>query len=64
MKSEGSYQKGRKTGPWNSWYEDGREKASGMFVDGKKIGKWTYWDKDGKKTEVQEGDLPQPSGGK
>ncbi len=41
---KGTFIKGKKTGSWKTWFQNGKKKTIGEFVDGKKSGTWVkYW---------------------
>ncbi|MBP6625555.1 MAG: hypothetical protein KA198_10310, partial [Chitinophagaceae bacterium] len=44
----GSYSKGKQTGSWKEFADNGFLKAEGMYVDGNKQGLWKTYDDKGK----------------
>lgn len=46
----GAYERGRESGPWVEWLEDG-SRGEGSYVQGQRSGPWTYWHANGNRQE-------------
>lgn len=47
--SEGSYERGRRTGTFAWWYSNGQQKTVGEYGGDKEDGEWTWWHENGMK---------------
>jgi antitoxin component YwqK of YwqJK toxin-antitoxin module len=48
LKSEGSYNNGKKDGPWKYYFEDGKQEQIGAYINGKPDGPWKWYYQSGK----------------
>ncbi len=51
----GTYDNGRPSGTWTTWYWGDRRASEGGYEDGVKAGDWTFWKEDGELDEERTG---------
>ena len=50
MTSRGSFKKGKKDGPWETFHKNRQVAQTGHYKMGQKDGLWKWFDEDGKQT--------------